>query len=78
MALQSAESVPVYNQRQSPAEKPVSPFWWFLPFFLGVIGGLIAFAALQKNNRGMARRLLIFGVAWTALVVMSYVTSNLA
>jgi len=49
-----------------------------LPFFLGIVGGIIAWLALGKNNRDMARRLLIFGLFWTALVVISYVTSNMS
>jgi Mg-chelatase subunit ChlD/ribosomal protein L40E len=77
MTLQPTESVPAYQQPQAFVPKTPSPFWWFLPFFLGVIGGLIAWLALKDKNRDMAKRLLITSIAWTVLMLGSYLSSTI-
>ena len=38
--------------------------WWFLlPIFLGVIGGLIAFFVLRSSDPGKAKNCLYLGIA---------------
>lgn len=54
--------------------------WYLMPIFLGILGGLIAFAALRKRNRGMAYKNLGVGVGITmilpALVLVAMVAEG--
>ena len=46
----------MYSERRSN--------WWFLlPIFLGVIGGLIAFFILRGDDPGKAKNCLYLGIA---------------
>ena len=44
-----------------------SKAWYILPIFLGILGGLIAYARLRKRSRGMAYKTLGLGTGLTAL-----------
>jgi len=39
--------------------------WWLVPFFFGLIGGIIAYVAVKNDDKGMADNLLIFGFLWS-------------
>jgi len=47
--------------------EPVSGWWWLVPFFLAIIGGLIAYLVLKGRNRTTAEHMLIFGIVWTII-----------
>ena len=53
-----------------PAPHKVSKAWYLLPIFLGMLGGLIVFAALRKRNKSMAYKNLIVGIGLTMLLVI--------
>ena len=42
-----------------------SPFWYLLPAFLGIIGGVIAYAILKNDDPQKAKRALIIGLIIT-------------
>lgn len=44
-----------------------SRLWYLVPIFLGIIGGLIAFLILKKDNPKLAKRCLIVGILLTIL-----------
>jgi uncharacterized Tic20 family protein len=46
------------------AQTPVvrSKWWYLLPIFLGIIGGVIAWVALKSNDRHLAKNCLILGI----------------
>ena len=53
-----------------------SPFWYLLPIFLGIIGGIIVYFALKNNDKQKAKRALVIGIifsiplfAWMSLQV---------
>ena len=53
-----------------------SPFWYLLPVFLGIIGGLIAYMILKKDDSQKAKKALLIGLitsipffAWVGLQV---------
>jgi hypothetical protein len=50
-----------------PQIKPTG-LWYLAPFFFGIIGGLIGYAAVKDDDKGMAENLLIFGVVMTVLL----------
>jgi hypothetical protein len=39
-----------------------SRYWYLLPIFLGVIGGVVSWAALKSNDRKLAKNCLVLGV----------------
>lgn len=39
-----------------------SVLWYLLPIFLGVIGGVIGYFAIRRDDPIMAKRILILGV----------------
>ena len=44
-------------------EKPRSNWWFLLPVFLGLIGGIIAYFVLRRDDPGKARNCLYLGIA---------------
>ena len=55
---------------QPSIPRKASKAWYLLPVFLGILGGVVAFAALRKRNRGMAYKNLGLGVGLTMLLVV--------
>ncbi len=51
----------------------ISAWWWLVPFFLAFIGGLIAYFVLKDRNQKTAEHMLIFGVFWTFIVVLTFI-----
>lgn len=47
--------------------------WYLIAFFLGIIGGIIGYIAVKDDDKPLANRLLILGLATTLLVAL-YVT----
>ncbi len=44
--------------------------WWFLlPLFLGIIGGIIAYAIVRKDDPDMAKYLIYVGIASLLITV---------
>jgi len=48
----------------SHPEKPRSNVWFLLPIFLGVIGGIIAFFILRRDDQSKAKNCLYLGIAF--------------
>ena len=44
------------------APKIRSKWWYLLPIFLGLIGGVIAWFALKSNDRRLAKTCLLLGI----------------
>ena len=43
-------------------EKPRSNFWFLLPIFLGLIGGVIAYFVLRNDDSKKAKNCLYLGI----------------
>jgi len=56
---------------QAVPTKPTA-LWYLVPFFFGVIGGIIAYIGTKEEDRVMADSLLVFGIIWTIILVMAY------
>ena len=48
----------------------VSKAWYLVPFFFGIIGGIIGYLAVKDRNKNTAKNLLIFGIVWTLLPII--------
>ena len=53
-----------------------SKAWYVLPIFLGVLGGLIAYAKLRRRNRSMAYKTLGLGVGITMLFLVPMLATD--
>lgn len=56
---------------QAVPTKPTA-LWYLVPFFFGIIGGIIAYVGTKDEDRGMADSLLAFGIIWTIILAMAY------
>ena len=43
-------------------EKERSNWWYLVPIFLGLIGGIVAYFALRNDDRGKAKNCLFLGI----------------
>ena len=48
----------------------VSEWWWLLPIFLNILGGILMFIALRKENYAVAKMGLIMGFILTAIEIL--------
>ena len=46
-----------------------SAWWYLVPIFFGIIGGIIGYYAIIGRNKRMAKSLLIVGIASTVIIV---------
>lgn len=56
------------------APKIKSNWWYVLPIFLGVVGGVVGWVAIKNYHRNLAKNCLILGVIFTAIEVLIFVT----
>jgi hypothetical protein len=84
--LKKLKESPVRSQRSLEAasnlneldefEKPVKPaptaLWFLVPFFFGIIGGIVGYVGTKDEDKGMADSLLVFGIIWTIILAMAY------
>lgn len=48
--------------------------WYLVPFFFGILGGIVAYVGVKDDDPDMADNLLIFGILWTfALIVLGWI-----
>ena len=48
-------------------ERKRSNWWYLLPIFLGVIGGIIAYFALRRDDREKAKKCMYLGLILSAV-----------
>ena len=51
-------------------EKQRSNWWYLLPIFLGIIGGIIAYFAIRKDDRPKAKKCLYLGLIFFAVGIL--------
>ena len=62
-------------------EKQRSNWWYLVPIFLGIIGGIIAYFALRNDDRQKAKKCLCIGLILFAIgiiVDLAVLTSGIA
>ena len=57
---------------QSP--KIRSKWWYIIPIFLGVIGGVVAWFALRSHDRRLAKNCLILGIIFNVIEISIFVS----
>lgn len=65
-----ARICPKCGIEQAPVREKVSDAWYLAPFFLGLIGGIIAWLANKDRDPEKARNFLIFGLVWTVILAV--------
>ena len=51
-------------------ERQRSNWWYLLPIFLGIIGGIIAYFALRNDDREKAKKCLYLGLILLAVGII--------
>lgn len=54
---------------EEPIEQTRSNWWFLLPIFLSVIGGIIAYFALRRDDPAKAKNCLYLGIALTVVSI---------
>jgi len=49
-----------------------SILWYLVPFFFGILGGIVAYIGVKNENKEMADSLLVFGIIWTIILMGIY------
>jgi len=64
----------VRESKEELEEETLGPSlaWYLVPFFFGILGGIVAYVAVKDRDEDTAFGLLFFGIIWTALVVILY------
>ena len=52
------------------SEKPRSNWWYLLPIFLGIVGGIIAYFAIRKDDRPKAKKCIYLGLILLAVGIL--------
>lgn len=65
------------SSHQPYPTKTAGRIWYLLPIFLGLVGGIIAWAIIRKRNRKRSRNILILGIifgviqyGWVAILLL--------
>ena len=61
---------PSCGVKQATIDEGVSSLWYLVPLFFGFIGGIVAWAVNKDRNPAKARKMLIFGILWTVLLIV--------
>jgi hypothetical protein len=60
-----------FEEEVSSATKPTA-LWYLIPFFFGLVGGIIAYVGTKDEDEEMAYSLLLFGIIWTIVLIVAY------
>jgi hypothetical protein len=52
-----------------------SVLWYLVPFFFGILGGIVGYVAVKDEDENMALGLLLFGIFWTVIVFVLYLVA---
>lgn len=58
-----------WEKQIKPVKKPTY-FWFLVPFFFGIIGGIIGYVWTKDEDNGFATGLLVYGLVWTICLVI--------
>jgi H+/Cl- antiporter ClcA len=52
------------------SQKKLSKWWYLLPIFFGILGGIAAYLLLQDKDKKFAKRLIIIGIIMTVVWIV--------
>ena len=58
------------------AVRPVSGAWWLVPILFGILGGVIAWAAVRDRNPATARTMLVVGLVSSLISLTLYLNAG--
>jgi hypothetical protein len=47
-----------------------SPWWWLVPLYFGIIGGIAAFLYIQDDDKETAKNILLFSIIWQLVLIL--------
>jgi zinc-ribbon domain len=56
-----------------PSQNRPTRAWYLVPIFLNIIGGIIGYFAVRKEDRQLANNLLILGIVMFVLAIIAQV-----
>lgn len=65
----SQEIIAEFEEENSSEAKPTA-LWYLVPFFFGLIGGIIAYVGTKDRDEDMAFGLLVFGIIWFFILLI--------
>jgi hypothetical protein len=79
-ALKKAEANPnvmLSSSRETVGSEDVSNvrptlLWYLVPFFFGILGGIVGYVGTKDEDKGMADGLLLFGTLWSIILYAFY------
>jgi len=73
-SLSVSESTPSEEFEEfetAPSESPTT-LWYLVPFFFGIIGGIVGYVATKDDDEDMANGLLLFGIIWSVILTIIF------
>ncbi|MGI0057136.1 MAG: hypothetical protein ACREAK_07150 [Nitrosarchaeum sp.] len=64
--------------KSTTATEPDSKWWYLVPIFFSIIGGLIVYFALRKDSPNIAKNCLIIGIVMLVIGILVYLISFIA
>jgi len=49
--------------------------WYLVPFFFGILGGILGYVAVKDKDENVALGLLLFGIFWTVIALVLYLVA---
>jgi positive regulator of sigma E activity len=46
--------------------------WYLVPFFFGILGGIVGYVGTKDEDKDMASGLLLFGAVWSIILYIFY------
>ena len=57
---------------EGPSSERPTLLWYLVPFFFGLLGGIVGYVGVKDEDKAMADGLLVFGLFWTVILAVFY------
>ena len=73
ISLPASESRPSrFEESELPLTQRPTSLWYLVPFFFGILGGIVGYVAVKDEDKEMANSLLAFGILWSIILAAFY------
>lgn len=66
----ATSNIPQSNMLEETLTEAPTVLWYLVPFFFGLLGGLVGYIGTRDRDEDMAQSLLIFGIAWSVILFL--------